>query len=955
MQQKHQKQQRLSLSRPLTTSSSLPSLRHWADSPCAAEPPSPYVAPHCPHEHLSQASRAQSRLGSAVSRKGLMSRASQGSDWSSLQGGFSDFLDFDDMDSLWEEDGIAELPDEPMVDEYLEQIYPTSPATSPRRGAFMHLSVALEDDFELDEFSMAPATPKTPATGRKRLGSAMSVRSTRSRSSTRGSLGGGKGSSHPKGYRQRVLEQFGTARKAFDEFVAELQSKALFRHDAQSVEFALSEDMFEDFLAKHFAEIPEEERQGIFNFFDLDGSGTIEVDEFYHVVEAMSPVRSLMDLRKRWIALAYPSCLKAMEQMAPRITWATKCYSPDELGDLLCKVGVFEEEEHLYIFGAIAGPLLKDTISISELLAGLASVSPVLLMEDWRYRLSLLYDDFEKAYDKIELIPGALTDINKFVVKAGEFWKMNREEARRFFRLCDFDKRDKLSRQKFLVMMEICEPTLLHEVMRSKLRHHFRPLLEKLRKKAGDKVSMESFAPQIYELFTKSPVEFKEKRAGVPDDYQRTFDQLEITAKDIEMVFGLLDFRRSGKTTPEQFWHALKAYSPFFYLHDLVGISSRAAQKTATARQEAMNMPAWQARQMGLVRTMQPELAAWWKAFQEARSIKESGVAGAQAEFASLQREAAILAGAAVVSITRPTEDLSQSLLRASSGGGSPIVRQVSNDLASSQKDEFWRTRHTEATLQNILQTAFPEGIEVKAQCVMDLIEEPLHIDGRTSAPSFGVSLGEFAAACGATAADIESTMTSQEGREAKAQLEARWQLAPFSDFAAHLREGVREKVKPEEQPRAMTMGSSYEPASYVSISSLPRVAEADEAEDGRSEVKETPHQKSDLEKKLVPLLLVQNDELRSSIYQDVMAEEASKPLPYIHRSKNKIHISGPGETEFLSMYKHLKDDTPSTYIPDDGMVHHLQGYFSDMGSLVENDKVLFASKPKRKGPQKRP
>jgi len=260
------------------------------------------------------------------------------------------------------------------------------------------------------------------------------------------------------------------------------------------------------------------------------------------------------------------------------------------------------------------------------------------------------------------------------------------------------------------------------------------------------------------------------------------------------------------------------------------------------------------------------------------------------------------------------------------------------------QTDDFSTVRNTESALQQMLQTAFPEAAEVKAQAIMDLMEEPLHVESRTAAPSFGVSLGEFIAACGACASDLESPMISEEGREAKAQLEARWQLAPFSDFAAHLRDAVREKVQSEEKPRAMTMGNVYEPGTYV-ISSLPRIPQA-EGE------KEAPLERSDLEKKLVPLLLVQNDTLRSSILQDVMAEEAAKPLPYVHLSKRTIHISGPGEPEFLSMYNHLK--AAPNYVPDDQMVHHLQGYFSEMGSLVENDKVLFASKPKRKAPLKR-
>ncbi|CAJ1410092.1 unnamed protein product [Effrenium voratum] len=130
------------------------------------------------------------------------------------------------------------------------------------------------------------------------------------------------------------------------------------------------------------------------------------------------------------------------------------------------KVGVWDWEEHVYIFTAVTAPNLSSTVSLAELHSALASVSPVLLVEEWQHRLELTFTTMDKAYDALQGEFQMPMDLNKFVVMAGEKWNMTSNEAKRFFRLCDFDAKEKMTRSKFLSVMEVVKPSLRLEHVR---------------------------------------------------------------------------------------------------------------------------------------------------------------------------------------------------------------------------------------------------------------------------------------------------------------------------------------------------------------------------------------------------------------------------------------------------------------------------------------------------------
>ncbi|CAK9068315.1 Probable cold shock protein A [Durusdinium trenchii] len=510
----------------------LDGLGTWSES-------NPFVAPPCPHERLIQ---AQSVLLDSERRELRRSRSYKPRMTLTSEGSRSSWLN-----DLEEEETKEELlPEEPFVDDYLEQILPTNYDLCPHAPVHSKL-LPLQG-------SRASSAHGSVASSRYHQGSELKA--------------------HLKGKRQRLLERFATTKRAFDDFlqtIRELKKLRCWRGNLWDVE--LPQSLFFDFLSQHFADMPPEEHETIFSFFDTDGSGSVSLTEFYAVVEAMAPVRCLADLRCRWIALGFSPC-RAMETMAPRTSWASKRYTCQQFGQLMTKVGVWDWEEHVFLFTAIATTNLHSTISLAEMHAALASVSPVLLIEDWQHRLEQAFQTMDKAYDALEGDFKAPLDLNKFVVKAGEMWNMRSNEAKRFFHLCDFDGKEKMTRTKFCYIVELVRPSLRLEHIRKKLRCHYSKMLGRIRS-VNRQVSLEHLTQRILNGFLQHKEQPTRRRSRVPDDYQRMFDELQLTDQDMTMLFNLLDPRHPEKPELSCFWHMLKNFSPSVVLEDLCLLSVR--------------------------------------------------------------------------------------------------------------------------------------------------------------------------------------------------------------------------------------------------------------------------------------------------------------------------------------------------------------------------------------------
>ncbi|CAK9095457.1 unnamed protein product [Durusdinium trenchii] len=815
-----------------STLPSLDGLGTWSES-------NPFVAPPCPHERLIQ---AQSVLLDSERRELRRSRSYKPRMTLTSEGSRSSWLN-----DLEEEETKEELlPEEPFVDDYLEQILPTNYDLCPHAPVHSKL-LPLQG-------SRASSAHGSVASSRYHQGSELKA--------------------HLKGKRQRLLERFATTKRAFDDFlqtIRELKKLRCWRGNLWDVE--LPQSLFFDFLSQHFADMPPEEHETIFSFFDTDGSGSVSLTEFYAVVEAMAPVRCLADLRCRWIALGFSPC-RAMETMAPRTSWASKRYTCQQFGQLMTKVGVWDWEEHVFLFTAIATTNLHSTISLAEMHAALASVSPVLLIEDWQHRLEQAFQTMDKAYDALEGDFKAPLDLNKFVVKAGEMWNMRSNEAKRFFHLCDFDGKEKMTRTKFCYIVELVRPSLRLEHIRKKLRCHYSKMLGRIRS-VNRQVSLEHLTQRILNGFLQHKEQPTRRRSRVPDDYQRMFDELQLTDQDMTMLFNLLDPRHPEKPELSCFWHMLKNFSPSVVLEDLCLLSVRICAAISKEVKEAQKLPPWQARQLGLATRFTPQLQTWSEVVDGSKAFDVfAGLLPGQAcRAAGARREATVIAPLAALSCCP-----SGSLL---------------------EEERFIRLSKTQ--LKQVLHELFFErtDVQVKASVVMELLED---CQVARHAPR-GLSIAELLAALGSITAEGPPVDTTPEGREARAQLEARSQFEPFTAFAMDLRKAVRQKVKKTVIPKALVTGSILEPLSYVNSSSIVEVPErenlVEEAaslrQGGPQQMRETLAARNE---KLERVKLVKDQSLREMLEKEVFMETQESPA---QTSGNRLALvkRQAGEEEF--------------------------------------------------------
>ncbi|CAE8736944.1 unnamed protein product [Polarella glacialis] len=921
----------LSLLRHRPGSSSLPSLQHWCNTP-AAEPSSPYVPPPCPHESPLKATKKPKWRAKTMDRSDSAPQLSEPMGFPALN-----LDDFILSETLPQDEESFEIGEEAFVDDCLERMYPGSPTapTSPTFLKWNHLP-----DVRVPSRCFSRTASLNVGKG--------------------GIVGSSNEGWGAQSFRHKMLERFCTTRHAFELFLHDTgKSRNSGKHKLTEADWELPVTDFVDFFGKHFPEIPEEDYGSIFSFLDQDGNGTISIPEFYRVVEAMSPVKTLEALRGRWIALGYPSTCQMLEQVAPRSTWGTRRLTPQQFGTLLSKVGVLEWEEQLYIFEAVSKPNFAGTVSVSELFAAMTTVSPVLFIEDLDSRFMELFDNLERAYDRIDCHPGAVCDLNKFVMKAREHLRMNPHEAKRFFRLCDFDQRGRINRSRFLGIFEMCKMNLRFEALRTKVRQFFQStLLDCMLSlstfvdedgKAADttKGTLDFFAPDILMAFKRRSSSHLKEVERTPDEFQHTLDELELTPEDCADLFKLVDLTGKGDPTPRAFIHNLSIFAPGCVLDDLALRCSRIAAATVAARQAALKLPAWQARQRGHSQFMSPELQRWVDKASAAAKPPRNTPNTPCASTANKAESAALAPAAVLSSAYRPSSSDAQQRGR--------------------HDQEFEHPRQTklnEASLEQALHASGITTAEAPPFRILDLLAEPvLEVKSATTRIEHEptISLAELAVAIGSTSTSGSPTVLPPAGREAKAQLEARWQLAPFCHYASDLRETVRVPIKKPEMSRDVPTGNAFLPDSYVAVSSPPQAprdmassftkkkANADGAEE---ETKKANPKRAPLAgtagasfkvlcgtRPLTPLSSIHNVELRRLVKADWHEQKKKgEELPQVFKR-------GPAsEWDSWSVFTHVKD--ASFYKADKDMMERLHSYVEESRIRLRDDKTLLKRCP---------
>eukprot|EP00930_Biecheleria_cincta_P039390 TRINITY_DN27089_c0_g1_i1.p1 TRINITY_DN27089_c0_g1~~TRINITY_DN27089_c0_g1_i1.p1 ORF type:complete len:884 (-),score=154.46 TRINITY_DN27089_c0_g1_i1:90-2741(-) len=419
---------------------------------------------------------------------------------------------------------------------------------------------------------------------------------------TEKSQGGSSGRSPPPAqrrlvqFRQNILDKFSTMNAAFEKFAT----------DGTKETKELSKKEFSRFLTKHFGGLAREEHERIFEFLDHDKSGSLSLHEFHTAIEAAAPVKTLDDLRRKWIALGYPSMRQALLNM-DMYKDPGRRFTLQEFGNLLSKVGIDEDTEHQSIFDAVADHGSKtNTVTLEMLASALSTVSPALLLEDVRDRILKKFGSLSMAFASLDIDQGDSLNIGEFIRFAVPAWKMTPFEAAKCFRLIDVDQSHNISKDEFLTALTLSEPNLYLDEIRRKIRQRFRsvrgiigvnaaadevgspgtgsragspmgkdrqPTPEAggafaLQRRARNKAAS-AIISQMMDVLENDTVTNKQELAHTPADYQHMLAQAQMSEFDTKALFDLMDINRDGKLTATEFERGVRLFAPSVVLEDL--------------------------------------------------------------------------------------------------------------------------------------------------------------------------------------------------------------------------------------------------------------------------------------------------------------------------------------------------------------------------------------------------
>ncbi|CAK9022261.1 unnamed protein product [Durusdinium trenchii] len=419
-------------------------------------------------------------------------------------------------------------------------------------------------------------------------------------------------------FRQKILDKFSTMKSAFETYASE--------HGPHGVTKELSKKEFQRFLVRHFAGLPKEEHGKIFEFLDQDKNGAVSLDEFHTAIEAAAPVKSLEDLRRKWVALGYSSMRQALLNMDLNKD-PGRSFTLQEFGVLLSRVGVEEEIEHQNIFAAIRDPHSScQTVTLEMLAAAMSAISPSLLLEDLRDKILKRFGSLSNCFAALDMDQGDSLDIGEFIRYAVPAWKLTTHEAAKAFRLIDVDGSLQISKDEFVTALTLSEPNLYLDEIRRKVRQRFRGMRGLLNPESEDLVdelkSLELEPPPAVEIaasrrtslyqrhsimgqetptsgeavsrsesrraswiarhsgiglekaqnFLKDLVkqqEEKEDEGRTPEEYQELLNQVQLSEQDTRALFNLMDVNRDGKLSTTEFEHGVRLFAPSTALEDL--------------------------------------------------------------------------------------------------------------------------------------------------------------------------------------------------------------------------------------------------------------------------------------------------------------------------------------------------------------------------------------------------
>jgi Ca2+-binding EF-hand superfamily protein len=359
-----------------------------------------------------------------------------------------------------------------------------------------------------------------------------------------------------RAFRKRLLNRFATVVEAFNSVDVDADKKLSLK------EWTI--------VLKEYGLATYREARSMYELMDADKNGSLTFLEFYVGMETLAPVYTVECLRKRLLCLSFPSMTQAlivmdggsMEDTMAQSNTINKPLSFQEFSVALQRVNVYEPAEHRAIFDALrmdSEPAKPDArVSLADLAAALAAVSPALLLEDLRARLTKTFGSVRDAWRTIagpEWDGPMHLNFETWQRLATERLHMSQSEAAKTFNLIDVDDSGEISRPEFIGAMSVSCPSLLLEDARHKVRQGF--------------ISINRLIAEAIECLQAQTI-IEHDAAGLDmDEFASILAEIDIGRKDADRLFKLMDVGQNGTLSLLEFFKGVRLFAPACRLEGL--------------------------------------------------------------------------------------------------------------------------------------------------------------------------------------------------------------------------------------------------------------------------------------------------------------------------------------------------------------------------------------------------
>lgn len=229
------------------------------------------------------------------------------------------------------------------------------------------------------------------------------------------------------------------------------------------------------------------EARVIYELLDADKDGHLSLREFHLGIETISPVQDPESLRKRLLCLGFPSMMMALSAMHGNGETDTTMIplGRQQIADALSQAWIILPSEHEAVFNAICdlhAPFHNATLS--ELLCGLAAVSPNLFLEELRTTCIRRHGSIEAALEALRRatiaaskLPETHTRDNQLCVEPKMLQAelgMSDGDVEYLMPLLDVDGSGDTTLAELMAALALAEPSIALEDLRKKLQISYR-------------------------------------------------------------------------------------------------------------------------------------------------------------------------------------------------------------------------------------------------------------------------------------------------------------------------------------------------------------------------------------------------------------------------------------------------------------------------------------------------